>query len=313
MLRVWLRRSTAALSMAAMVPALSACSYFITSATQNMAEDLSRAIRNQDDPKTVQDGAPAYLLLVDSLISGDPDNVRLLLAGANLYGSYATVFVADATRARRLTDKAWALGRRAMCYARTACDWHRRPYDHFVAALSNIGEPDVPVLYTYGATWAGWIQTHQGDWNAIADIPKVEAAMRRVLELNEAYDHGGVHLYLGFLSTVLPPSLGGRPAEARAHFERAIELSRGRNLMAKVMLAERYARAVFDRTLHDRLLREVLAADPHEPGLTLMNSLAQERARELLDSADAYFLDVPTSSSSTGPAGLTHRDIGDRP
>jgi hypothetical protein len=41
--------------------------------------------------------------------------------------------------------------------------------------------------------------------------------------------------------------------------------------------------------LHDQLLREVLEADPEQPGLTLFNTLAQDEARELLDSADDYF------------------------
>ena len=39
----------------------------------------------------------------------------------------------------------------------------------------------------------------------------------------------------------------------------------------------------------DRLLQEVLAADPRAPGLTLGNTLAQEQARQLLDGADDYF------------------------
>ena len=38
-----------------------------------------------------------------------------------------------------------------------------------------------------------------------------------------------------------------------------------------------------------RLLHEVLAADVQAPGLTLMNTVAQERAQLLLDSADDYF------------------------
>ena len=43
------------------------------------------------------------------------------------------------------------------------------------------------------------------------------------------------------------------------------------------------------KELHDRLLNEVLAAQASQPGYTLMNSLAQEQARELLASADEYF------------------------
>jgi len=78
-------------------------------------------------------------------------------------------------------------------------------------------------------------------------------------------------------------------AERLEHFEQAIELSGGRDLMAKVLLASEYARMAFDRDLHDRLCREVLGASPEAPGLTLSNTLAQERAQRLLDSSDDYF------------------------
>ena len=46
---------------------------------------------------------------------------------------------------------------------------------------------------------------------------------------------------------------------------------------------------MFDRKLHDRLLREVLDAKTHVPGYTLMNTLAQKEARELLKSGEDYF------------------------
>ena len=53
--------------------------------------------------------------------------------------------------------------------------------------------------------------------------------------------------------------------------------------------AERYARMKFDRPLHDRLLNEVLAADPQAKDYTLSNTLAQRQAHKLLNSADEYF------------------------
>jgi hypothetical protein len=113
--------------------------------------------------------------------------------------------------------------------------------------------------------------------------------MTRVVELDETYSHGEAHLYLGVFATLLPPALGGKPEEGRAHFERAIELSQGRDLMAKVEYARRYARITYNRPLHDRLLQEVLDADPVAPGLTLSNMLARQQADELLKSADSYF------------------------
>jgi hypothetical protein len=98
-----------------------------------------------------------------------------------------------------------------------------------------------------------------------------------------------VQLYLGVLESLIPAVSGGKPEVARGYFDRAIEMSKGQNLTAKVQYAERLARPQFDRPLHDRLLNEVLAANPHVPGRTLMNTLAQERARELLAGADKYF------------------------
>ena len=83
--------------------------------------------------------------------------------------------------------------------------------------------------------------------------------------------------------------MGGRPEVGREHFERAIEISNGEYLMTKVMFASQYARLVFDRELHDQLLEQVLAADASVPGLTLINTVAQLQATELLDTADAYF------------------------
>ena len=94
---------------------------------------------------------------------------------------------------------------------------------------------------------------------------------------------------MGILLTLRPPALGGKPDEARDHFERAIELSGGRDLTAKVEYARSYARLLYERKLHDRLLNEVLAADPYADGLTLGNVLAKDDALALLAEADDYF------------------------
>lgn len=270
--------------------AVAGCASFATSATGRLADNLSSAILNQDDPETVEAGAPSYLLLIDSLIEGDPRNEDLLLAGSRLYGAYAAAFIREPERAKRLARKARDYGDRALCaHDARLCNLLERPYDDFAAAISTLKLNDVPVLYASGTAWAGWIQANSSDWNAIASLAKVKAMMTRVIELDETYSHGEAHLYLGVFATLLPPALGGKPEEGRAHFERAIELSAGRDLMAKVEYARRYARIIYNRPLHDRLLQEVLAADAAVPGLTLSNVLAKRQAKELLDSAESYF------------------------
>ncbi len=285
-----MKRVGAWLALALAASVVAGCATLASSATGRLSRDLSSSLRNQDDVETVRAGAPAYLLLIDALIEGAPDDPELLLAGASLHAVYAGTFVDEPERARRLADRAYGYGLRALCGRRHAlCRRVEGPYEPFADALGATGPRDISVLYGFGSAWATALQLRSGEWEAVAQLPKLEALMQRVVTLEESYDHGGPHLYLGVLATQRPANLGGRPEEGRRHFERAVEISRDRHLLVKVLFAEHYARLVFDRPLHDRLLEEVLSADPREPGLTLSNVIARRRAKDLLSSADDYF------------------------
>jgi hypothetical protein len=279
------------LSLICLVLSLTACpGRAMNAAAKSVAEGLNRAIVNQNDIVTVRDGLPTYLLVVDGLIESNPENVDLLMAGARLYSLYASSFVPDPVRAKRLATRGHQYGQRLLCMELDdLCDEMAESFDAFKAELAAVGDKQIPVLYTAAGAWASQIQTHSDDWNAIAELPKVQAMMEHVVRLNEQHDHGNAHLYLGVLATQLPPDLGGRPENGRQHFERAIALSEGQNLIAKVLYARHYARLVFDRELHDRLLGEVMSAPAEVDGLTLSNMLAKQEAERLLATADDYF------------------------
>lgn len=286
------RRQALRIASLTAVLLVAACSSVMKSATSGLADSLTSAVLNQNDPETVRQGAPAYLLLVDGLISDSPRDVGLLLAGARLYSSYAGAFVEDPERALRLAVKGRDYGWRAWCASvPSACGAWSEPYADFERVVEAAGPKQVDLLYGAGAAWATWIRAARSDWSAIADKARVDAMMQRVVALDEDYADGAAFLYLGILATLLPESMGGQPEVGRASFERAIELSKGRNLTAKALLAEKYARLTFDRALHDRLCREVVAADPQAPGLTLANTLAQVQAKRLLDDSEDYFGD----------------------
>jgi hypothetical protein len=269
---------------------LSGCSTVIAPVTSRATKGLTSAVLDHNDPETVRQGAPAYLLMVDALIAGDPDNVELLIAGAQLYSSYTAGFVVEAERAVRLAERARGYGWRALCESdRRACGTWHLPFDEFQAVVDGVEAKDVPALFAAGSAWATWVRASSADWVAVADKARVEAMMLRVTELDETYRDGAAFTYLGVLNTLIPAALGGKPEQGRKDFERAIELSKGQDLMNKVMLAEDYARMVFDRELHDRLLTEVIEADPNVPGLVLLNTMAQEQARMLLEESEEYF------------------------
>ena len=269
---------------------LSGCSMILSSATSDMMTHLSSTILNNDDLTLVKNGAPAYLLMIDSLISKDPDNEAMLSTASMLYTAYSDLFVKDAERARKMAAKALNYANRAICLEDdTACRLKSRTFEEFEKIIADMDKQQVPTLFALGSAWAGWIMANRSDFNAIADMAHIELIMQRVVELDETYRDGAAYLYLGTLATLLPPALGGRLEQGKHYFEKAVELSKGKNLMVKVIFAKMYARMIFDRTLHDQLLNEVLGADPSVPEYTLVNTWAQKQARTLIDDADDYF------------------------
>jgi hypothetical protein len=260
------------------------------SVSSRMMTHLSDTIVNSDDPAMVEAGAPAYLLMIDSLISREPDSRQMLSAGALLYTAYADLFVTDEIRSGKIAGKALAYASQAVCLSdRQACGLTEMPYDAVTAAVDRLDRHSLPALFALGAAWSGWIMANRSDFNALADISRIEVIMTRVVQLDESFRDGAAFLYLATLATFMPPALGGKPEAGKAHFEKAIHLSRGKNLMAKVLYAKLYARMMFDRDLHDRLLNEVLAADPYQEGYTLVNIHARDQARQLLAAADDFF------------------------
>lgn len=270
---------------------LTSCSSIISSATNKMAKNLSTAIMNNDDLATVRAGAPAYLLMLDSFVEGDPEDSNMQIAAANLYSAYAGVFVKDdEQRAKRLTQKSLDFALNANCLIdESRCGLKTMEFKKFETIIEKYEKEDIESLFILGSSWAGWIQSRRGDWNAAADLARVTKIMNHALKLDDRYQQGQIHLYLGVLNTLLPPALGGKPEIGKNHFEKAIEIAQGKNLMAKVLYAEKYARLVFNQELHDKLLNQVLKTEPQLRGFTLTNMLAHEQAKALLISGEDYF------------------------
>jgi hypothetical protein len=269
---------------------LSGCASLVSSATSSFTDNLSASILNQDDPETAKAALPTFMVTIDSLLRNNPDDPDLLSSGATLYASYGAIFADDEVRASRLTTRARRYASAAMCetYA-PSCDWPDNNYDEFVATLDGIQSKHSEVLYTYGFASLAYLRAHSSDWNALAELPQMEALFNHYLDISGDEVNAAVYTYMGILLTLRPPALGGEPEKARGFFEKAIAMTDGRDLSAKVEYARMYARLLYERELHDRLLNEVMAADPYHDGFTLSNVLAQEQAAALLAEADDYF------------------------
>jgi hypothetical protein len=249
----------------------------------------------QEDLVIAEQGTPAFLLVLDGLIEHSPENESLLLAGAQAYSAYTAAFVGaeEPERNKRLATKAKDYALRALSlHSKRFGKVKDEPYEQFATCLGSFKQKDVSYVFYAAASWAGWIQAHSDSMDAIADLPKVQALIERVIELEETYYYGASHTFMGVLLTIRPPSLGGRPEEAKRHFERALELGQGKLLTTYVMYAKSYAKLMYEEELFFDLLDTVLNSPVDTvPELTLVNTLAREQARDLIADARAeeYF------------------------
>ncbi len=156
-------------------------------------DTLSAAILNQDDPELVESGVPAYILLIDGLISQSPDSVGLLSAGAQLFALYGSRF-APPERAVTLTAKARRYGERAhllVARARVQVERHRLRRARRSSSRPS-ARRNVDALYSYAVSWLSNLDATSEDWTAVAELPWVEAVLERALALDETYESGAI-------------------------------------------------------------------------------------------------------------------------
>jgi hypothetical protein len=239
-------------------------------AAATLLDGVAKSSSQQSDLRILREGMPAYLMLIDGMIQAVPNNEQLLLAGAQSYSSFASLFVED-------QDIGYAnlLYERGKQYALKSLELRgfkdplQRPFDDFKEGLNRLGKKEVPTLFWTATCWANWIRLNLDSIEAVSELPRVEAM-------------------IGFASR--PKIAGGDLKKAQEHFLKAMDLGRGKFLMAYVYYANHYARNKMDKDLFTATLQKVLEipADT-SPDLVLLNTVAKRQAKELLSRVEEYF------------------------
>lgn len=266
-------------------------------ASAGLVSDSFAAVNAEHDLQLAEGGAAAGLPLLEGVLRGDPDAVDVRLLAAEAYAGYALAFVEqdDPERAvglyRRARDHAlhaWRVAARRGGAAEPAAGlWF--DLDALDRYLAGLGPRFVPAVYWTAQGWGGMVKNRPGDPELLADVPVLQALARFVLRHDAGFGYAGAHVLLGALSGSMPAILGGA-AQARDHFEAALNLTGRRFLMTHVLYAATYAVQVQDRTLFLNLLDEVRDADLDVlPERRLANTVAQRRAGRLAHSVDELF------------------------
>jgi predicted anti-sigma-YlaC factor YlaD len=290
----------------ALILAASGCSVrrlAVNGLADSLAESAATFAR-EDDPELVREALPFALKAIEAVLIASPDNEGLLVSASSAFSLYAYAFVqcdaeriapADYAGAQHLEQRALALYLRARDYGLRGLELHhpgigaelRTQPAQAAAALTK---EDLELAYWTGGTWGLAIALGKDDPALVADVDAVRALLRRTLELDESYGEGALHEALIPIEG-LPEVMGGSKARARAHFERALELSGGRRASLYLSLAENLSVPAQDREEFERLVRQALAVDlDAAPDERLSNRISQARARLLLERIDDLFL-----------------------
>jgi predicted anti-sigma-YlaC factor YlaD len=261
---------------------------------------------SDDDLELIGAAAPFSLKLMESVLAETPDHRGLLLAATKGFVQYAYAYVelpadeledrnvkaayAQRDRARRLYLRARDYGLHGLeiSYPGLTKSLRTKP----TGALSGTAVEDVGLLYWTGVAWAAAISLSKDDPFLVADLPTVEALVRRALTLDESYDHGSVHVFLISFEMSRAGVSSRAAGLARRHFERAVALSGGKQAAPFVTFAEAVCVAERNRAQFRDLLQHALKLDANaQPQSRLANLVMQRRARWLLGRAERLFAD----------------------
>jgi hypothetical protein len=256
-----------------------------------LVEDVAKAAYQQSDLRTIREGMPAYLMLMDGLVEAWPDNAQLLIEVAQGYSTFSSIVGGEQDKEyiNQLAGKAKDYALRALAL-RGFKDPIKSPFDDFQKDIQATDKKDVPYIFWSAACWANWIILNLDSMEAMAELPRVELLIRRAQELDEGFYYGGPDLFLGIWFASRPAIAGGDLKKAQQYFLRALNFGKGKFLMTYVYYADNYARRALDKELFVSTLTKVLNAPADiSPELTLVNTIAKRKAKELLRHVNEYF------------------------
>jgi len=267
------------------LPGLTSCSSYITS---SFIDPAVENLRRQTDLQLVCEGAPAYLLMIDSMIASSPDDRNLLRIGTQSYSAYATALSECDKSDQRIAvinDKAHLYGIRLL---NQFLPMETGDSIKFDGILAKLDKKDLPFVFWGTFGWISWVQSQNGSPAAMADLVIIEKIMSRLLELDETFEGGSIHLFFAGYYAAKPTLLGGKPDLSKTHFEKALLFSKRKNLLIQTIYAATLARQTMNKELHNQLLKEVIHFPiDSAPEFALSNQIAVKKALRLLE--DDYF------------------------
>jgi len=286
--------------------ALGACDMgqFTVNTTAKVLVRAQPSLKMESDYELAARAIPGTLKTVEGFWVVDPTNDKLIPILTEGYCQYGIGFVEDEWEqavirkdfdgAQYHSTRATKMFLRCMNYALKSLGsrWQKQIFADTETVQKLVadtgGGKRTPLMWA-AIGLAASINQNKDNIDMVGQLATAKLMLLRVVELDAKHPPADKalaalpHVALGQLYTAASAQLGGDPAKAEEHFKKAIELTDGRFLLARVNYARRVGVATQNRKLfHDQLL-EVLKTDPAIwPEQRLANEIAHRRARRYL-------------------------------
>ncbi len=198
------------------------------------ADDILKGMARVSENTIIRDALPTYIIMMETMLGKNPQDAKVLVAAARLYSMYGGYFVDEPARAKFLTT-------RALEYALSAAD-RQIPgmgkarsgrYEDFERLVNGVGPGDIATLFFTGSIWLDWARVRKDDLDAVADLPRIQLLMQRVVAFDADYQDGLATLYLAILAAMEY----GDVRQVRRYFTLAALQADGKHLMADYFFA----------------------------------------------------------------------------
>lgn len=241
-------------------------------------KEAQAAWNNREDPRELERAITLY----EQAIAIQPNQLEVLSLLARAY-----YFLGDGYRRNdpeaqlALYDKAASYGERAMAlhpeFLKKVKEGGEKPED----AVQVLSPEYVPAVYWTASAIGKWARL-KGFTTLLSQKSRVKKLMEWVTEKNPTYFYGGPYRYWGAFYALSPAFAGGDLNKSRQNFEKSLEVEPN-YFGTKVLMADTYATKAQDRALYEKLLKEVLDADPRVlPDIIPEQKVEQAKAKDLL-------------------------------
>jgi hypothetical protein len=275
---------------------------------------------------------PALVAFLNGMALGSPENAELRVLQAELNFSYAFAFL-EKSNPDWATDSYIKCQQAALAALADEDDdlaeaLPKMPLAELSAELEDLDEDALPALFWWAFARGAEINLHRSDAKRVTDLPRVDLVMEWVVSKDETYFNAGPHLFLGMRYLSLPETLGGEPKKGLEHFAAVKRIVGDKNLLVRVLEAQFYAPGLA-ATPSGAKIEAVLAAQKRAweafygglkdvieapdnlwPENAIYNSLAKERARELLSDPEANNIIPPKDAKNAYAKGASDSDGG---